>query len=75
MEQMPNSLDDLKFVLRTISEIKDLSLSVETKTRDLQERYRVLDMYGLLVSGLCDRHMCRLYFIFKVRSGSEFKIM
>ena len=50
LDHTPDSLDDLKFILRTISDIKNMSLEVETKTRDLQERYRILYMYDLLVS-------------------------
>ena len=49
LDSIPNSLDDLKFVLRTITSIKEMSLDVETQVRDLQERYRILDMYNLLV--------------------------
>ena len=49
LESTPNSLDDLKFVLSTISDIKNMSLEVEDTIRDLQERYRVLDMYDLTV--------------------------
>lgn len=51
LDGTPDSLDDLKFVLRTISDIKNMSLDVEMNIRDLQERYRVLEMYNLVVSG------------------------
>ena len=50
LDRKPDSLDDLKFVLRTISNIKDISLEVETSMRDVQERYRILSAYNLLVS-------------------------
>ena len=46
----PDSLEDLKFVLKTISDIKDMSLDVENKIRDLTERFRVMVMYDLMVS-------------------------
>lgn len=50
LEQSPNTLEDLKFVLTTISDIKAMSLDVETKIRDIQERYRTLAMYDIEVS-------------------------
>ncbi|XP_060639849.2 dynein axonemal heavy chain 10-like [Anolis sagrei] len=43
----PNTLSDLKFVLGTIAEIKDMSLEVELEYLDIQERYRTLAMYNL----------------------------
>lgn len=49
LENDPDNLEELKFVLQTITKIKDISLNVETRIRDLQERYRVLDMYDLEV--------------------------
>ena len=45
----PDSLEDLKFVLKTISDIKDMSLDVENKILDLTERFRVMVMYDLMV--------------------------
>jgi len=39
-------------VLGTISEIKTSSLEVETRTRDIAERYRVLEIYNIPVSDL-----------------------
>ena len=50
LEQSPNTLEDLKFVLTTISDIKAMSLDVETKIRDIQERYRTLAMYDIEVT-------------------------
>lgn len=50
LEQSPNTLEDLKFVLTTISDIKAMSLDVETKIRDMQERYRTLAMYDIEVT-------------------------
>ena len=52
LEIKPNSLEELKFVLRTISDIRDMSLRVENSFRDLDERYRVLVVYNLCVSDL-----------------------
>ena len=45
LDSTPDSLDDLKFVLRTISDIKDMSLDVELRIHDLQERYVLQIMY------------------------------
>lgn len=50
LEQTPSSLEDLKFVLTTISDIKSMSLDVETRIRDVQERYRTLSMYSIEVT-------------------------
>jgi len=50
LDDKPNNLDELKLVLRTISNIRDVSLDIETGIRDVIERYRLLDMYNLLVS-------------------------
>lgn len=46
----PNTMEDLKFVLGTIAEIREVSLSVELKYLDIQERYRTLTMYNIPVS-------------------------
>ncbi|KAL3856163.1 hypothetical protein ACJMK2_010948 [Sinanodonta woodiana] len=50
LEQTPTTLEDLKFVLTTISDIKSVSLEVEEKIRDIQERYRTLSMYDVQVT-------------------------
>ena len=50
LEQTPSTLEDLKFVLTTISDIKAMSLEVEDKIRDIQERYRTLSMYDIEVN-------------------------
>ena len=34
----PETLEDLKFVLKTISNIQDITLDVETRARDITER-------------------------------------
>uniref|UniRef100_A0A4W5NCU9 Dynein axonemal heavy chain 10 n=1 Tax=Hucho hucho TaxID=62062 RepID=A0A4W5NCU9_9TELE len=45
LKRSPNTLEDLKFVLGTISDIRDMSLAVEMRFTDIQERYRTLGMY------------------------------
>lgn len=45
-------MEDLKFVLGTIRDIRDMSLSVEMRINDIQERYRTLSMYNVEVSKL-----------------------
>ncbi|ESO91629.1 hypothetical protein LOTGIDRAFT_122204, partial [Lottia gigantea] len=49
LDQSPGVLEDLKSVLSTISDIKTMSLEVETQMRDIQERYRTLAMYNVEV--------------------------
>ena len=43
-------MDDLKFVLSEIANIRRISLDVELEYRDIQERYRTLAMYKLPVT-------------------------
>lgn len=50
MTRVPSTLEDLKFVLGAISDIKITSLEVETRIRDMKERYRVLENYNVPVS-------------------------
>ena len=38
LERAPDTLEDLKFVLKTISNIQDITLDVETRARDIKER-------------------------------------
>ncbi|KAG8146106.1 hypothetical protein E2320_012501 [Naja naja] len=47
LKTTPSTLEDLKFVLGTIAEIKQISLEVELKYLDIQERYRTLAMYNI----------------------------
>ncbi|XP_074916070.1 dynein axonemal heavy chain 10 [Chelonoidis abingdonii] len=47
LRKTPDSLEDLKFVLGTIAEIKDMTLQVELKYLDIQERYRTLAVYNI----------------------------
>jgi len=53
LDDKPSDLEELKLVLRTISNIRDISVDVETNIRDVIERYRLLAMYSLLVSWRC----------------------
>ncbi|XP_014373608.2 dynein heavy chain 10, axonemal, partial [Alligator sinensis] len=50
LRKTPDSLEDLKFVLGTIADIKDMSLRVELKYLDIQERYRTLAVYNIPTS-------------------------
>uniref|UniRef100_A0A670YVL6 Dynein axonemal heavy chain 10 n=1 Tax=Pseudonaja textilis TaxID=8673 RepID=A0A670YVL6_PSETE len=50
LKTTPNTLEDLKFVLGTIAEIKQISLEVELKYLDIQERYRTLGMYNIAIT-------------------------
>ncbi|XP_015274779.1 PREDICTED: dynein heavy chain 10, axonemal [Gekko japonicus] len=47
LKTSPSTLEDLKFVLGTIAEIKHMSLEVELKYLDIQERYRTLATYNI----------------------------
>lgn len=49
LKRPPDTLEDLKFVLRVIADIRDKSLEVELRYVDLQERYRTLLMYDIEV--------------------------
>uniref|UniRef100_A0A8C4WLB8 Dynein axonemal heavy chain 10 n=1 Tax=Gopherus evgoodei TaxID=1825980 RepID=A0A8C4WLB8_9SAUR len=49
LRKTPDSLEELKFVLGTIAEIKDMTLQVELKYLDIQERYRTLAVYNIPV--------------------------
>ncbi|XP_070572584.1 dynein axonemal heavy chain 10-like isoform X2 [Ptychodera flava] len=50
LKKTPDTLEDLKFVLRVIADIKDMSLNVEMRFVDIQERYRTLAMYTIEVT-------------------------
>uniref|UniRef100_A0A8C9TU55 Dynein axonemal heavy chain 10 n=1 Tax=Scleropages formosus TaxID=113540 RepID=A0A8C9TU55_SCLFO len=50
LKRSPDTLENLKFVLSTISNIRDMSLSVETRFTDIQEKYRTLGMYSVVVT-------------------------
>jgi len=52
LKRPPDTLEDLKFVLRVIADIRDKSLEVELRYTDLQERYRTLLMYDIEVRQL-----------------------
>lgn len=50
LKRPPNTLEDLKFVLSTIAQIRAMSLEVEMRCRDIVERYRTLAMYKIDVT-------------------------
>ncbi|XP_053336632.1 dynein axonemal heavy chain 10 [Clarias gariepinus] len=50
LERAPDTLENLKFILTIISNIRDMSLSVEMRNSDIQERYRTLALYKLKVA-------------------------
>ncbi|CAH2295752.1 dynein heavy chain 10, axonemal [Pelobates cultripes] len=47
LKKTPDTLENLKFVLATIADIKDMSLVVELRYCDIRERYRTLAMYNI----------------------------
>lgn len=49
LKQSPDTFEDLKSVLSAISDIRDMSLDVELRFTDIQERYRTLGMYKIQV--------------------------
>ncbi|XP_031164939.2 dynein heavy chain 10, axonemal [Sander lucioperca] len=49
LKQNPETFEDLKSVLGTISDIRDMSLDVEMRFTDIQEKYRTLAMYKVEV--------------------------
>uniref|UniRef100_A0A8C0ZLW2 AAA+ ATPase domain-containing protein n=1 Tax=Castor canadensis TaxID=51338 RepID=A0A8C0ZLW2_CASCN len=50
LKKSPSTLEDLKFVLATIANIRTKSLVMELRYKDVQERYRTLAMYNILVT-------------------------
>ncbi|XP_060895064.1 dynein axonemal heavy chain 10 [Labrus mixtus] len=49
LQQSPDTFEDLKSVLSTISDIRDMSLDVEMRYNDIREKYRTLAMYKVQV--------------------------
>uniref|UniRef100_A0A3Q3JRK8 Dynein heavy chain tail domain-containing protein n=1 Tax=Monopterus albus TaxID=43700 RepID=A0A3Q3JRK8_MONAL len=49
LKQSPDTFENLKSVLGTISDIRDMSLDVEMRVTDIEERYRTLAMYKVEV--------------------------
>ncbi|XP_055461995.1 dynein axonemal heavy chain 10 [Psammomys obesus] len=47
LRKSPSTLEDLKFVLATIAEIRSKSLVMELRYKDIQERYRTLGLYKI----------------------------
>ncbi|XP_023576433.1 dynein heavy chain 10, axonemal [Octodon degus] len=50
LKKSPSTLEDLKFVLATIAEIRSKSLVMELRYRDVQERYRTMAIYHVFPS-------------------------
>ncbi|XP_077418136.1 dynein axonemal heavy chain 10-like isoform X1 [Vanacampus margaritifer] len=50
LKETPDTFENLKSVLGTISDIKDMSLNVKLSITDIQERYRTLAMYKVSVA-------------------------
>ncbi|XP_051888343.1 dynein axonemal heavy chain 10 [Pristis pectinata] len=50
LQTVPDTLENLKFVLSTIAQIRAMSLIVELRLKDTQERYRTLAMYNILTT-------------------------
>jgi dynein heavy chain len=50
MEQAPETLEELKFVLNVISEVRTKSMDMELEYSDIEERYRTLRMYAHAVT-------------------------
>jgi dynein heavy chain len=50
LEHETDTLEDLKFVLRTISNIQQESDTVEESILDIKERYRTIEMYKIEVT-------------------------
>uniref|UniRef100_A0A452SER6 Dynein axonemal heavy chain 10 n=1 Tax=Ursus americanus TaxID=9643 RepID=A0A452SER6_URSAM len=50
LKKSPSTLEDLKFVLATIAEIRSKSLVMELRYRDVQERYRTMAKYKVFPS-------------------------
>ena len=73
LKRAPDTLENLKFVLRVIANIRDMSLDVELKISDIQERYRTLLMYELEV-GQCG-HNCFVTQVEAVDLGSGIEIV
>ncbi|XP_061907302.1 dynein axonemal heavy chain 10-like isoform X2 [Entelurus aequoreus] len=49
LQQSPDTFENLKNVLGTISDIRDMSLNVKLSITDIQEKYRTLAMYKVQV--------------------------
>lgn len=49
LKQSPDTFEDLRSVLGTISDIRDMACNVELRITDIQERYRTLAMYKVEV--------------------------
>ena len=50
LEREPKSLDDLKSILTSITEVREMSLTTEQQIRDVREYYDTLRSYHIIVS-------------------------
>ncbi len=50
LEDDPSSIDLLKKILNVITEIRDKSMEMEFRIADVQEQYRILEMYGFPIA-------------------------
>ncbi len=51
LKKFPETLEELKVTLNVIATIRRISLEVELRYRDIQEKYRTLVMYDIPVEG------------------------
>ena len=49
LKTFPDTLEDLKAILNVIASIRRMSLDVELRYKDIQEKYRTLTMYDIPV--------------------------
>ena len=61
LKRPPDTLEDHKFVLSVIANIRAIFLTVELKYHDIRERYRTLVMYDVQVL-----HMCKYTAVFTI---------
>ncbi|PRP82215.1 dynein-1-alpha heavy chain, flagellar inner arm I1 complex, partial [Planoprotostelium fungivorum] len=49
LSRIPDTMDDLKFILNVIDQVWTSSMDMEIKISDIQERYRTLQMYNIVI--------------------------
>ncbi|ERE76020.1 dynein heavy chain 8, axonemal [Cricetulus griseus] len=59
LKKSPNTLEDLKFVLATIAEIRTKSLVMELRYKDIQERYRTMGIYSMELLGSFEKELAK----------------
>ena len=50
LKHFPTTLEELKAILIVITSIREMSLDVEFRYKDIQEKYRTLDMYTIPIA-------------------------